>query len=148
MRRLLILCLSLVLLAGCRCQRAGEPSVTQVDTVSISALADTVWAYSLAHPDGFTLDLRTMTEPSEGIAVSYAATQNSHSREELPAVLAHALAHEGYLGGWLNLADSLYYYDSVRLFPEDSLEAALSFGCANAQHSVFILSTATDLPLN
>ena len=45
----------------------------------IAALADKVWAYSQSHPDGFTLDVCTMTEPQEGIAVSYAATQNSHS---------------------------------------------------------------------
>ncbi len=146
MKRLLLSCaLALLLLGGCGTLRKGAAPVQETDVLS---LADTVWAYSLAHPDGFTLHLKTMTQPSEGIAVSYAATQHTHAREGLRAVLDHALAHEGYVGGWLNAADSLYYFDSVRLFPEDSLSAALRFGRANAQHSVFILSTATEVPLH
>ena len=46
---------------------------------NITNIADKVWAFSQNHPNGFTLDIRTMTEPTEGIAVSFAATQNSHS---------------------------------------------------------------------
>ena len=30
----------------------------------VSAISDKVWAYSQTHPDGFTLDIRTMTEPT------------------------------------------------------------------------------------
>ena len=69
---------------------------------NISVIADKVWAFSQTHPDGFTIDIRTMTEPTEGIAVSYAATQNSHSRDQLDMVVSHALQHDGYVGGWLN----------------------------------------------
>lgn len=43
-----------------------------------------------------------MTMPTTGIAVSYAATQNSHSRESLTFVVEHALNHDGYVGGWLD----------------------------------------------
>ena len=39
-----------------------------------------------------------MTEPTEGIAVSYAATQDSHSRDQLDYVVKHALKHDGYPG--------------------------------------------------
>ena len=114
----------------------------------VSAISDKVWAYSQTHPDGFTLDIRTMTEPTEGIAVSYAATQNSHSRDQLDMVVSHALQHEGYVGGWLNGEDGLYYFDSTKLFPEDDLKGALQFGKENGQYSVFILSTYTDVPLD
>ncbi|MBP5290455.1 MAG: hypothetical protein J6Y76_03465 [Paludibacteraceae bacterium] len=114
----------------------------------IEAMADQVWFFSLAHPDGFTLDIRTMTEPTEGIAVSYAETQGSHSREQLPKVIRHALDHDGYVGGWLDTTDSLYYYDSTRLFPEDSPEAALQFSRDNGQTAVFILSTGTEITCN
>ena len=31
---------------------------------NIFDIADKVWAYSQTHPDGFTLDIRTMTEPT------------------------------------------------------------------------------------
>ena len=113
----------------------------------IAEIAGKVWAFSQTHPDGFTIDVRTMTEPKEGIAVSYADTQNSHSRNQLDKVVAHALQHDGYVGGWLNSQDGLYYFDSTRLFPENNLKGALQFGKDNGQQSVFILSTFTDIPV-
>ena len=115
---------------------------------SITTIADKVWAFSQTHPDGFTIDIRTMTEPTEGIAVSYAATQNSHSRDQLDKVVSHALNHDGYVGGWFNSEDGLYYFDSTKLFPENDLKGAIQFGKENGQHSVFILSTYTDIPLD
>ena len=116
--------------------------------LSKASLADAVWTFSQTHPDGFTLDIRTLTEPTEGISVAYAATQNSHGREALDAVVSHATVHEGFVGGWLDTSDSLYYFDSVRLFPEDSLEAAVNFGKANFQKSIYRLSTGEEILLN
>jgi ABC-type amino acid transport substrate-binding protein len=115
---------------------------------NITNIADKVWAFSQSHPDGFTIDIRTMTEPTEGIAVSYAATQNSHSRDQLDKVVSHALQHEGYVGGCYNSEDGLYYFDSTKLFPESDLKGAVQFGKENGQYSVFILSTYTDIPLD
>jgi hypothetical protein len=100
---------------------------------NITDIADKVWAFSQAHPDGFTLDIRTMTEPTEGIAVSYAETQNSHSRDQLDKVVSHAHCHDGYVGGWLNTEKGLYYFDSTILFPESSLKEAIQFGKENGQ---------------
>ena len=115
---------------------------------SVSAISDKVWTFSQSHPDGFTLDIRSMTEPTEGIAVSYAETQNSHSRDQLDKVVSHALNHDGYVGGWLSSEDGLYYFDSTKLFPETSLASAILFGKENGQHSVFILSTYSDIPID
>ncbi len=115
---------------------------------NITAMADSVWAFSQTHPDGFTLDIHTMAEPEAGIAVSYAATQNSHSREQLDNVVSHAWQHDGYVGGWYNSEDGLYYFDSTKLFPEDQLKDAIQFGRDNGQYSVFILSSFIDLPLD
>lgn len=115
---------------------------------TVSAIADKVWAFSQNHPDGFTLDIRTMTEPQEGIAVSYAATQNSHSRSQLNDVVSHALQHDGYVGGWYNTDLQLYYFDSTKLFPENELKSALLFGRENGQNSAFILSTHTEVPVS
>ena len=112
-----------------------------------STIADIVWAFCQANPGGFTLDIRTMTVPTEGIAVSYAATQNSHSRDQLHKVVSHALQHDGYVGGWYNSEDGFYYFDSTKLFPENDLKGAIQFGKENGQSSVFILSTSTDLPI-
>ena len=111
----------------------------------VSAIADQVWTYSQAHPDGFTLDIRTMKEVSEGIAVSYAATQDSHSRDKLEFVVRHALEHDGYVGGWFSSEDGLYYFDSTRIYPEDQLDEALKFGKDNGQYSIYILSTGTEV---
>ncbi len=127
----------------------------------IKAIADKVWAFSQTHSDGFTIDIRTMTVPTEGIAVSYAATQNSHScvplvaseqsssaRAQLDKVVSHALKHDGYVGGWYNSEDGHYYFDSTKRFPENDLKGALQFGKENNQYSVFILSTYTYIHLD
>lgn len=113
----------------------------------VTAISDAVWSFSQANPDGFTLDIRSMSVPKEGIAVSYAATQGSHSREKLDFVVRHALQHDGYVGGWLNTENGLYYFDSTRLFPEDKLADALKFGRDNGQTSAFILSLQADVPI-
>ena len=115
--------------------------------LSKESLADAVWTFSQSHPDGFTLDVRKMTEPTEGISVAYIATQSSHGRKTLDAVVSHATEHDGFVGGWLDPSDSLYYFDSVRLFPEDSLEAAVNFGKANFQKAIYRLSTGEEILL-
>lgn len=114
----------------------------------ISELADEIWTLSQNRPDGFTLDLRTMTEPTEGISVAYAETKNSCSREQLEEVVRHALHHDSYVGGWLDTRDSLYYFDSVRLFPESSLKEAIQFGKENNQYSAYILSSQSLVPMD
>ena len=124
---------------------SNEDNATEQRKISI--IADMVWAFCQTHPDGFTLDIRTMKVPTEGIAVSYAATQNSHSRDQLHKVVSHALQHDGYVGGWYNSEDGFYYFDSTKLFPENDLKGAIQFGKDNGQSSVFILSTSTDLPI-
>lgn len=43
-------------------------------------------------------------------------------------------------GGWLDTDNGSYYFDSVRIFPEDSLEYAIQFGRENGQIAVFVLS--------
>ena len=114
---------------------------------SVRTVADSVWAYSVRHPDGFTMNLATMTEPSEGVVVAYAATQGCHSRKQLGRVVRHAVRHDGYVGGWLDTSDSLYYFDSSRLFPEDSLAAAMRFGLQNGQIAIFVLSEGREVRL-
>lgn len=115
---------------------------------SVRAVADSVWTYSLSHPDGFTMNLATMTEPTEGVVVAYAATQGCHSRKQLGRVLRHAIRHDGYVGGWLDTSDNLYYFDSSRLFPEDSIAAAIRFGVENKQLAVYVLSKGAEIRLN
>ena len=82
---LLTLCFGMTILPSC-----SKDDDKESEQNKVSEIADKVWTFSQAHPDGFTLDIRTMTEPKEGIAVSYAATQNSHSREQLDKVVSHS----------------------------------------------------------
>lgn len=132
---------SSVVLVGCsKNDSSGQDRIHQI--------ANQVWDFSKSHPDGFTIDIRTMTEPTEGIAVNYAETQNSHSREQLPKVVNHALLHDGFIGGWLNTDNGLYYFDSSKLFPETSLKEAIEFGKKNGQYSAFILSTLSEIPIS
>ena len=140
MPRILLVLLSIAVLSCGTLRR--NPVKTDV------SLVDSIWTFSQTHPDGFTLDIRTWTEPSVGIAVSYEATQDNHGREGLELVISHAIAHEGYVGGWLNSADGLYYFDSVRVFPEDSLAAAVRFGRANHQYAIYVLSSGAEIRLD
>ena len=111
-------------------------------------LADAVWEFGQSHPEGFTLNIRKMTEPEEGIAVGYAATQGSHSRKQLENVVWHSLRHDGYVGGWRDKESGLYYFDSTRLYPEDELKEAVQFGAVNGQRYVYILSTGNSVQIN
>lgn len=122
-------------------------SPTWTTTVSTTTLADSVWVFSQTYPDGFTLSINTWEQPKEGITVAYSATQDRHDRADLDFVVSHARAHDGYIGGWLDTATRRFYYDSVRLFPEDALEEAVKFGRENGQIAIFILSSSTEIRL-
>jgi hypothetical protein len=129
--------------ASCGTARQQSASVGVED-----AITERVWIFSQTHPDGFTLDIRTMTEPTHGVSVAYAQTQNSHSRKDLPKVVSHSLTHDGYIGGWKESDTGLYYFDSVRLFPEDSLQAAITFALENEQLAIYVLSTGEEIDLS
>ena len=144
--RLFILLFSIILC--CVLQTSCTTNNNLVQKGEVEAVSEKIWTYSQSHPDGFTLDIRTMTEPTEGIAVSYYATQGSHSRKNLNRVVRHAMQHDGYVGGWLDTTDSLYYFDSTRLFPEDSLDAAIKFGQKNEQKAIYSIKEGKELKLN
>jgi len=79
--------------------------------------------------------------------VSYAATQDNHSRESRPFVVEHALSHDGYVGGWLDTESGIYYFDSTKLFPEDQRDAAIAFGVENGQHYAYVISTGEEIKI-
>ena len=108
-------------------------------------LVNVIYAMGQMFPDGFTLDLNTMRQPTEGIYVSYKATQNSFDRKSLPAVIKHARAHQNLVGGWYNAEEDKYYFDSNRKFPEDSLAAAVAFARENDQHTVYVASKGINI---
>lgn len=100
-------------------------------------LAKVIYVMGQMYPDGFTLDLNTMRQPTEGLMVSYKETQNSFGIKDIRKVLRHARAHNNLVGGWYDPEKGDYYFDSNRSFPEDSLAAALAFARENGQHTVY-----------
>ena len=122
----------LLALAACGPTRHTTRPAPPTEVTSFT-LAESLWTFSLTHPEGFTLNINNWEEPKEGIAVAYSATQNRHDRADLDFVVSHAQSHEGYVGGWLDTVSGRYYFDSVRLFSEDSLVQAIKFGRKNAQ---------------
>ena len=68
-----LLCFLAVLLTLCGTTTAFvacSDDDNSTEQESITAISNEVWTFSQSHPDGFTLDIRTMKEPTEGIAVS------------------------------------------------------------------------------
>ena len=124
-----------------------EKAREEYTEAAYGALADDIWTFSQTHPDGFTMRVSTWEEPAEGIAVAYSATQDMHDRSDLDYVICHAQSHGGYVGGWLDKKTGRYYFDSVRIFPEDSLEEAKQFGQENGQISIYILSKGKEIRL-
>ena len=110
-------------------------------------VADNIWTFSQTHPDGFTMNISTWKEPAEGIAVAYSVTQDMHDRDGLEFVVSHAQSHGGFVGGWLDTESGKYYYDSVRVFPEDSMDEAKKFGKENGQMAVYVISSGKEVRL-
>ena len=123
-------------------QESTNPNLTDAE------LYNAIWAMGQMYPDGFTIDINTMRQPTEGLVVSYIATQNSFDRKSIPAVVKHAREHQGFVGGWYNPENKKYYFDSNRIFPEDSLAAAVQFARDNGQHTVYIASKGINIWTN
>jgi fructokinase len=82
-----------------------------------------------------------MKEPvTKGISAAYFETQNSFGKESLNKVVEHAFNHEAIVGGWLNTDDSLYYFDSDKIFPDGEYVEAIAFAKENQQLSIYDLT--------
>ena len=92
-------------------------SVNGQNKLSDKELYNVIWAMGQMYPEGFTIDINTLKQPTEGIMVSYAATQNSFDKKSIAAVVKHARAHDGLVGGWYNPENGKYYFDATRCFP-------------------------------
>ena len=123
-------------------------SVNGQNKLSDKELYNVIWAMGQMYPEGFTIDINTLKQPTEGIMVSYAATQNSFDKKSIAAVVKHARAHNGLVGGWYNPENGKYYFDSTRCFPEDSLAAAVAFARENGQHTVYDVAKGINVKSN
>jgi hypothetical protein len=125
----LFLILSASLVSGCKKQETNNDGIVNY-----------VWEYATRHPDGFTLDIEKKAPVTSGIAVAYLETQNSFGKESLDKVVEHSLKHESIVGGWFNGEDSLYYFDSDRIFAEGAYDEAIAFAKENLQLSIYDLT--------
>lgn len=140
------LSLGFLLIAFVACETIHHSTRQEQPTIAVT-MADSLWIFSQTHPEGFTLDISTWEEPQEGMSVAYSATQDCHDRAQLDFVIKHAKSNGGYVGGWLDTITGRYYFDSVRIFPEDSLTQAIIFGRENKQNAIFILSSGKEIRL-
>lgn len=110
-------------------------------------LIERVWEYSQNNPEGFTLDLETFKPIKFGICVAYKETQDSHNKESLEKVISHAMKHKKILGGWLNVENNKFYFDSVKVFKNSELEKALKFAKEQKQLAIFDLTNLKQIDL-
>lgn len=137
--RLLLIVIAALISSAASAQRAK---------LTDKELYDVIWGMGLMYPDGFTLDINTLRQPDRGIMVSYSATQNSFDKKSIPAVVKHAKEHNNLVGGWYNPENGKYYFDSTRMFPEDSLTAAIEFARENGQHTVYDAGKGINIKTN
>ena len=135
------------LLVSCSVSRrgVGQSSLPKGDDTHALELVEYLWGYKDSHPDGFTLQLGTMTAPSEGISAAYYSTVTGNTPEELEMIVSHSLSHAGYIGGWLDSRDSTYFFDSVKIFPEEKLRKAVRFAKKNRQAAIYNLSKGVEI---
>ena len=94
----------------------------------------------------FTFDLRGNCLVYTGIVCAYRATQDSARVLDLPAVVAHAMAHDGIVGGWTDPQSGRVQYDSCRLFTD--LDMALRFARGEGQRSVYNLNREEEITVH
>ena len=113
----------------------------------MKTLFTTITMIAAANPAGFTINLTDMQPATDGYAVAIAETQNSFGVDGLNSVIQYA-ANNGKInavGGWLDSATGLYYYDAVIVCK--SRETAARLGRINKQIAIFDLSNKIEIRL-
>lgn len=108
-------------------------------------LIERVWEYSKNNPNGFTLNIENFKEVKFGIIVAYKETQNSFTKQHLENVINHSLKHQKLIGGWLNVENRLYYFDSLKAFKNSELKEAIEFAKQNEQIAIFDLTNLKEI---
>lgn len=108
-------------------------------------LIERVLEYSKNNPNGFTLNIETFKEVKFGIVVAFKETQNHFGIQHLQEVINHALENNKTVGGWLNVENGLYYFDSVKVFKNSELSEALKFASENEQIAIFDLTNLKEI---
>lgn len=108
-------------------------------------LIERVWEYSLNNPEGFTLNLETFKPVKFGIAVAHSETQNSFDKDSLEKVISHSLQNGKTLGGWLNVENNKFYFDSIKIFRNSELDKAIEFAKQEKQIAIFDITNLKEI---
>ena len=106
---------------------------------------DSVWEYAQNNPNGFTINILTLKPIKFGIAVAYLDTQNSFGYNQLKHVINHALKHQNIVGGWLNVDNQMFYFDSIRLLKNSELNEAIQFAKQHKQIAIFDITNLKEI---
>ena len=101
-----------------------------------------------ANPAGFTFNVETNEMQATGYAVALAASQNSFSADGLESVISLVTSADcpaSCVGGWMDTATGLYYYDATVIIEDRA--AAIAFGRLQGQIAIFHLDTLTEIRL-
>jgi hypothetical protein len=107
-------------------------------------LFDLIKGIALKNPDGFTFmfnrsEMRLLKAGvDKGYVCAYASTQGSKGDEGLKAAISHAIAHKGYVGGWLKVATNEYIFDSCMVL--STLGEAIKKMAANSQDAIYCMA--------
>lgn len=105
-------------------------------------------AIAVANPAGFTFNVETNEMQATGYAVALAASQNSFGADGLESVInlvTSADCPASCVGGWMDTATGLYYYDATVIIEDRA--AAIAFGRLQGQIAIFHLDTLTEIRL-
>lgn len=111
----------------------------------IEIIADNLWEYSISNPDGFTVEIPQLSEVTEGFSVGYLVEFSNTGRASLTDIVNHALTHNSVVGGWLDVDDNIYYFDSVKIFDDTQQQQAEEFAVENQQKAYYHLTTSTTI---
>ena len=114
---------------------------------NLSLLFEVLQGISIACPDGYTVDAKTLQPITDGYAVAVAETQNSFDNAGLVRVIDYVNKHPeiNAFGGWYNSENKKYYYDATIVV--NDLDQAIALGKANKQIAIFNLRTLEEIRL-
>jgi len=110
-------------------------------------LIERIMDYSLKNPYGFTINIETFRPVRIGFSVAFLETQNSFEKHNLEKVINHALKNEKTIGGWLNIKNGLFYFDSVKVFKKSEINQAIEFARINKQIAIFDLTNLEEIKI-
>jgi len=115
------------------------------DRSSMTNLFEAIKKIAAENPDGFTVKIPSLEFQISGYFAAYSETQDCFGDEGLRKALEHALAHDNFVGGWLNKQNKQFYFDSSKIF--ETKEEAIEFGRKHKQIAIYDLYAFREIRL-